>query len=99
MYLALAAVHVAPLQRDQRQKRAHEPGRGVGQAEGGQDRRLIGKAVDVGKTAIRLGQGAEARARGVGPVWPKPVIRNMISLGLIAESTSQPRPHRSSVPA
>ena len=59
--LPLAAVHVAPLQRDQRQKRAHEAGRGIRQAEGGKDWRLIGKAVDVGEAAVRLGQRAEAR--------------------------------------
>ena len=34
----------------------------------------------------------------IGPVWPKPDSRNITSEGLIADSSSQPRPNFSSTP-
>lgn len=41
---------------------------------------------------------AEAGRFRLGPVWPNPVTRTITSRGLIADSTSQPRPYVSSVP-
>src|SRR5690606_29275143 len=67
----LAAVHLAPFERDHGEISTHQASGGIGEAECGKDRRLLGKAIDKGKTAVGLRQGSKARPRGIRSRLPE----------------------------
>ena len=67
-------------------------------ASGGRSGGPSGSPFSAAKPLIASASVPKPGRAAYGPDWPKPVTRASTSRGLAAESSSQPSPHRSSVP-